>query len=297
MINKEFIYDKVLPYIKNECRYLDYLLIQNLFENKEKDIVEELKKYQNEDKGFGNALEPDVRMPHSSVVATDIAISILSELKDKTLKEDMIKDIVEYYENVYNPEKDRFLMVSKEVDDYPRAIWWNYKDLEKNFPFGNPDPEVIGFLYENRKYVKKLDLNHLINKVVNFIKSDAFMDSGMHALMSVLSFHGKVDKDVQNLIHDRIHLLVDKEINAGLGKWGEYSLEPYKIYVIDRHFTENHLTSLNENLDYNLQKVKELSIMPNWNWHQFEEEFEKAKFDWVGYLYYQVIKALRLHRT
>lgn len=297
MIDKKYVYENVLPYVKEKGRKIDYYLIENLFVNKDKEIIEELKRFQNKDLGFGNALEADVRMPQSSVLATNNAVQMLKEVKDPSLKEDLIKDIVEYYEKSYNQEKNRFLMVGKEVDDYPHAVWWNYKDLEKNFPFGNPDPEVIGFLYKNRKYLKELNINSLINSVVVFIKSEAFLESGMHTLLSVLEFNKNVDKDVSNLIHERIHLLVNKEIRDGIGKWEEYSLEPYKVYLIDLHFIGIHQELLEKNLEYLLDKVQQMKVEPNWKWHQYDDVFEEVKYDWIGHLYFSIIKALRLHRN
>lgn len=297
MIDKVFVYENVLPLIKEKGRKIDVLLIQNLFENKEIEIIEELRNYQNTDLGLGNALEPDVRMPFSSVVATDMGVSILDEIVNTELKESFIKDLVTYYESVYSKEKDRFLMVTKEVDDYPHAVWWNHIDLEKNFPFGNPDPEIIGFLFQNRKYVKTLDVNSLINRVVTFVRSEAFLKSSMHTLLSVLSFYNKVDDDIKNLIHDQIHLLVDKELQSGLGNWKEYSLEPYKVYLLNTHFTNKHQDILKENLQYNLDKVLKLDILPTWEWYQFNDVFEEIKYDWVGYIYYSLIKALRYERT
>ena len=115
--------------------------------------------------------------------------------------------------------------------------------------------------------------------------------------MSVLTFNNYMDKDIQNLIHDRLHLLVDQEIKKGLGKWEEYSLEPYKIYIIDSHFTEDHISDLEDNLEILLDKVKTLSVKPNWNWYQYEDVFEKTKFDWLGHIYFDMIKALRYHRN
>ncbi len=296
MIDKKFIYENVLPLIEEKSRMLEYYMIQSLFENKDKEIISELKKYQNEDLGFGNCLEPDVRMPNSSVVATDYAVHVLDYIHDESLKEDLIKDIVTFYENSYDEEKERFLMVTKEVDDYPRAIWWNFDDLEKNFPFGNPDPEVIGFLFKNRKYIKNLNYSKLINKVVDYVNSDKFLEAGMHTLMSVLSFYDDIQEDVQNLIHDRLHLLVNKELDAGVDKWDEYSLEPYKIYIIEPHFLNTRLQLLGENLTRCIGLIKELSVEPNWQWYQFEKEFENAKNDWIGVIYLNMIKALKIHR-
>jgi len=115
--------------------------------------------------------------------------------------------------------------------------------------------------------------------------------------MSVLSFYKRVDEDVQNLIHDRVHALAKREIEAGKGKWEEYSLEPYKIYIIEPHFVNTNLGLLGENLQYNLEKVEQLKVLPNWQWYQYEEVFEKVKFDWVGKIYFDIIRALRLHRN
>ena len=296
MISKQFIYMNVLPLVKEKSRMLEYYLIMSLFENVDSNVLEELKKFQNSDGGFGNGLEPDVQMPNSSILATNVAIKALGFVKNKELKEQMIKDIVKYLENNYNHEKERFLMVDENVDKYPHAVWWNYSDLEKNFPFGNPDPEVIGFLYENRKYLTKLNFSNLINDVVEFIMSDKFLEASMHTLMSVLYFYKRVDDDVKNLIHDRIHLLVNKEIDAGLGKWDEYSLEPYKIYIIEPHFTNTYLESLGENLTGLIKKINSLEVVPNWQWYQYDDVFEEVRFDWVGHLYFDMIRALRLHR-
>lgn len=296
MISKDFIYDRVLPFVKEKSRMLDFYLIKSLFENEDENIITELKKYQNHDGGFGHGLEPDVQMPNSSVLATNVAVKALDFIRNPEVKQEMIRDIVGYYESVYNIEDNRFYMVDETVNQYPHAIWWNYEDLKQNFPYGNPDPEVIGFLFENRKYIKKVNYSKLINDVVEFIHSKQFLESSMHTLMSVIEFYKRVDDDVKNLIHDRIHVLVKKEINEGLGKWDEYSLEPYKIYIQEPHFINTHLEELGANLKRVLEKVTTLSVEPNWQWYQYEDEFEKVKYQWVGHIYFEMIRALRMHR-
>lgn len=296
MIDKTFVYEKVIPLIEQKGKKIDVLLIQNLFEDKAQEIVEELKKYQNEDYGLGKALEPDIRMPDSSVAATDHGVAILDQIKDDSIKEDLEKELVQYYESVYNEEIERFVMVSEKVDDYPHAVWWNYKDILKNFTFGNPDPEVIGFLYQNRKHLKKLNIIKLINKVVEYIMSDSFKSGGMHHILSVAMFYKRVDRDVQNLIKDRLIEVIDAEINKDLDNWNGYAFEPYKIYVIAPELCSNHMSNLDRNLQLLLERVSELSVSVPWQWYRDEEVFEKVKNDWLGYIYFVMIKALRLHR-
>jgi hypothetical protein len=293
MINKNFVYDKVLPLVKEKSRHIDELLILSLFKNQDEEIINELKKYQNADGGFGHCLEPDVRMPDSSVLATTRAVIVLHEVKEKRVKIKMIEDIVHYFESQYDNDRKGFYMVSKEVNNYPRAVWWNYEDIDKNFPFGNPDPEVIGFLYKYRKFLKKLNISTLVNSVVSFVLSEEFLESGFHSLISTLYFYKRVDDDIKNLIHDRLHALASKEIKAGMGHWNEYSLEPYKVYSVEPHFVNTHLEALALNLNLKLEQVKNLSIKPNWEWAQFEDVFEQVKHEWVGHLYFDILKAFR----
>ncbi len=297
MIDKEYVYKNVLPLIKEQGRMIDYYLVKSLFENVDDSLIEELLKYQNKDSGFGHGLEPDSLCESSSIVSTEKAIEALYQVRDAKKKEPIIKDIVSYLEQSYDPEKDGFKLITKDVNTAPRAVWWNYEDYDKNFPYGNPDGFVIGFLFKNRRYLKDLNINRQINNMVSFIRGNQFSEASMHILFNVLKFNKYVDNDIKNLIHDKIHFLVDKLVEEDSEKWSDYSLEPYKIYVIDPHFASGHNKLLEKNLNNILKEVKNLSVMPKWRWYQYDDVFEdKVKYMWMGHLYFEYIKALRLHR-
>lgn len=58
-------YDLARNFPKNHARKLDLALSEHEFESGTMDaVLKELKKYQNDDGGFGNALEPDLRCIH-----------------------------------------------------------------------------------------------------------------------------------------------------------------------------------------------------------------------------------------
>ncbi len=297
MITKEFVYNNVLPLVKEKGRHIDYLLIKSLFENVDDELIKALLQYQNKDLGFGHALEPDAQMPSSSILATDIAIEILNQIKDKTKIEPIIKDITIYLESQYDSIKDGFRLVTKEVNDFPHAVWWNYDKDDTNFPYGNPDAEVIGFLFKHRKYITNIDINKQINNIIKHILSDDFLEADDHNAFSALRFHSCVDKDVKNLIHERLHVVIDHLIIRDKDKWDEYGVEPYKIYLMDQHYTEDHTPLLKKNLDLVKASIESLNVFPNWKWHQYDDVFEKkVKFEWMGYIYFEKIKALRLNR-
>ena len=128
--NKSFF--KVSYLLKNNARDLEKYLYEYYFEHgKSEDVVEELKKYQNDDGGFGKALESDFRQPNSSPIATSIGIRLLSEIEETKDIKDIIKSAIRYLEVTFNDKRNGWYAVTKEVNNYPHAPWWHY-DEEKD---------------------------------------------------------------------------------------------------------------------------------------------------------------------
>ncbi len=292
MIHNNLIRNSILPEIKEKGRMIDYFLVKGLIENTDKEIINELLKYQNSDYGFGHGLEPDLRMPNSSIACTNQAVHILDHIKDKTLTIELRKQIVKYYESAYIEELGRWRMVSEEVNNYPRAIWWNYETVD-SFTYGNPNPEIIGFLYQNMKYLKKLNINKEINKVIEYISGDFEAEASMHSILSMLHFYKKVDKDIKYLIKEKLESVVNIELEKASGRWNKYGLEPYKIAIIDKSFLDSRIHEYKENLVFNKEKIDKGLIEPDWRWYQYKEEFEECRMEWSGFLTFNVLKALR----
>ncbi|MBI9009897.1 MAG: hypothetical protein JEZ05_07685 [Tenericutes bacterium] len=281
----------LLADIEENGRMIDYYSLVNLFDYKQSDLMEELKKYQNPDGGFGHGLEPDTMLPSSSVVCTNEAIHFLNEIEDSKIKENVIRDIVKFFESKYIKEIEGWELVPKDVDNYPHAIWWDYSKV-KDFTYGNPNPQIIGFLYNNSHFIKKLDINYLIAKVIKYIETDFLKESSKHNLLSCLIFYTYMPQDIQDKIHDILQKAVSKELKVT--KWEEYSLQPYEILLIDPIFLEKHLPLLEENIEYCFEKLSLGLIQPNWQWHQYEEDFNRIKSHWAGRLTFNVIKAILL---
>lgn len=295
MISNVFIKEIILPKIIKEGRDLDHCLIKSLIENCDEELLVELEKFQNDDGGFGNGLEVDIRLPASSVAATNLAIYYLQFVHDKKLTEQIKKDIVRYFEDVIIQKEDRWEMVPKTVEDHPHAIWWNYDSLD-SFTFGNPNPEVIGFLYKNRKHLKKININNLINNIIKYIKGDWMEEHSMHSLLSIIRFYNDLDVDVKNLIRDDIHKIVDLEIESDEENWQSYGLEPYKIAVLNIEFISNHQKLFDRNLKYLLEKIKGGIIYPNHTWYRDDDVCSAVINEWTGLVTFDVVRALRINR-
>jgi hypothetical protein len=76
-------YEKAKSSIKSKARSLERSIFEYEFESAPVSIVyHELAKYQNEDGGFGNGVEPDLRSPLSSALGTMTAFQYIARLKD-----------------------------------------------------------------------------------------------------------------------------------------------------------------------------------------------------------------------
>ena len=83
-MKRSMILDKkaAINFIKENARPVDLAVFEYFFEGKEnKNVVEELRKYQNEDGGFGRGLEADCWNPNSSPIATNDALLTLYKTK------------------------------------------------------------------------------------------------------------------------------------------------------------------------------------------------------------------------
>jgi len=289
MILNKLLVDRLLKEIKDKGRLLDYHLLRNLFDKHDREIIKELYKYRNSDGGFGHGLEPDTMVPDSSIVATDEAVMILEEIRDKTLIEPIIAGIVNFYESTYIPEKDGWELVPPEVDNYPHAVWWNYSGVGE-FSYGNPNPQIVGFLYTNRKHLKELDIDKMVNKIVDYIINIFPKESRKHNILSCLIFYNHMPESIKEQIHDILQIAIDNEL--ALTNWEEYCLQPFEIQNLNNDFLKDHKELLEKNLAYQLDCLNQGLIMPNWHWNQYDEQFEKAKWQWAGYLTFIIVKAL-----
>lgn len=74
-------FDQARHFIKTQARPLDRALFEHRFEGAPAEtVLSQLALFQNADGGFGRALEPDLRTPSSSALATGIGLRLLKEL-------------------------------------------------------------------------------------------------------------------------------------------------------------------------------------------------------------------------
>jgi hypothetical protein len=108
-------------FVLNAARLLDrHRLAALMHDASAAPVLDALRAYRNPDGGFGHALEPDVRTPHSEVAATLTALHILAEVGASG--DSMVEDAAAWVGSVASPD-GALPFVLPTAADYPHAPW------------------------------------------------------------------------------------------------------------------------------------------------------------------------------
>lgn len=136
-LSKDFVYRNARP--------LDFARWKFLFENGSKqEVLSILSTYQNEDGGFGHALEPDCWNPNSSPMQTWVATRIIDEIKLEEKSHPVIQGILKYLETGADFDGHTWANTIASNNQFSRAPWWTY-DPNQEVTY-NPTASLIGFI-------------------------------------------------------------------------------------------------------------------------------------------------------
>src|SRR5579875_286919 len=162
------------------ARLLERYLFTCLFDNGPKEpVLAALRAYQNEDGGFGNALEPDKRCPSSQPQDIEIALHILDAI-DAT-RDPMVARACDYLITITTPDGG-VPSALPSVNNYPHTPWWAVED---NPPASlNPTAAIAGLLL-------KYGIQHpWIETASNFCwrEIEATDTTEFHTVMPIITF-------------------------------------------------------------------------------------------------------------
>ena len=118
---------KAEQFIKNNARPLEKALYDYYFGNgTRQQAVCRIMDFQNDDCGFGNAIEPDNWNPNSNPIATNDAIMTLFRIGALDEINKITDRIVHYLSShdSFDEEKKRWLFAINSNKDFPHAVWW-----------------------------------------------------------------------------------------------------------------------------------------------------------------------------
>ena len=286
----EVQFEKAKSFIQSKARKLEIARFELEFEKGSKEnVLQQLLRYQNEDGGFGNGLEPDFRCKESSALATSIGLNYLSKAGIDE-KNEVVQKAVKYLLTTFNKERMGWQIVPREVESAPRAIWWNYSE---DWAWGNPTAEIIGLLHHYKGLVPADFLRDLTKYAIDYVNDLTEYEN--HELLCILKFAKELPVEEYGLISNKLVEMVKANVTVDPDKWDSYCLLPIQVVNSPRSdFYELFSDSIPANLDYLVEKqTTDGCWEPTWAWGQFEEEWETAKVEWSGCLTLDYLKVLK----
>jgi len=282
-------------FIKTKARPLERALLQYEFENgRKEDVIVELEKFQNNDGGFGNGLEPDFRVQTSSALATSVALQTISYIKLDS-DYDIVKKAINYLVDSYNHDSIGWDKVPKEVEQSPRAPWWNYQEPRKDW--GNPNAEILGYFYEYRNLVPNSLLQILTDKAIHHFNN--LNEYEFHEILCYVRLAERVDSSILPSFGGKLKEALNICVERDKDKWAEYTLQPIQVVQSPTSMFYPYFEHvMNDNLQFIINSQTERgSWEPSWSWFgQYEDTWEMAKVEWEGVLTLGNLRVLKLYQ-
>jgi hypothetical protein len=280
--------EKAIDYVAKHARSVDRLALAQAFSYAEKtDLLDAISAYQNADGGFGNAIEPDFRVPDSSVTATTIAFQYLIQC-DASMESVVVQKGLDYLVSHFNPESRSWPPVCPTISEYPRAKWWefyppiSFKPDEPNW--ANPNIEVIGIFNRYPDRVDPVFLKALNDQAMAWLQSNE--SSEPHGLLCAMRYSESLQGAEQQQAKAILSGMVSKVITVHPEDWKHYRPQPvWYARTPDALLAEEFGDHLNQNIDFIIsQQTSDGRWLPSWEWGRYPEEWPQAKAEWTGYL-------------
>jgi hypothetical protein len=302
---------RIINMIYHHGRPLEEARVKHLlFGGEVKDVMHELKKFQNVDGGFAHSLEPDLWNPNSSPIQSFMAITILRELEFDS-NEGMINLLVNYLEESFDEENLRWPLLYQSNDEFPHAPWWNYrKDDLKGF---NPSASIAGFIL---KYTNPLNkafkyANKVAREAIDFINTRTEVIE-VHELRCLIDMMNDVSELFRNYLpykeaKSKMILHMDNILEKDTSKWfTEYVVKPSALIKTHPSLgSDVFFDQMLIELDLAMQHRNDEGIWDvTWTWGDtYKGAAKEAAFIWQGiiafdYLYLMIkFGLLKLEKT
>jgi len=277
-------FEEIRLWIYRNSRQLDLAMWQYEFENGNKDnVISALFHYQNEDGGFGNALEPDCWNPNSTPYTTLNAISKLYNIYFTDMSHPIMQGIIRFFECGKHFTGDGWLFSVPSNNDYPCAPWWIYDPKANEYEHKGVTLGIVCFVLEfvdteSELYKKAFSLaSKLLSKLE---EPDNLGDMGISGYCMLLEkikqldLANQFDMDFHSVA---IKKLVNEAIVRDVSKWGKYSVRPSQfITTPDSQFFEGNEDIVEKELDYLIDTRPDNGVWGiTWQWWENYEKYPK----------------------
>jgi hypothetical protein len=288
-------------FLETKSRHLEQTLFNYHFHQEggsRKGVIKELIKYQNLDGGFGKALEPDLRMKASSVVATKFALQILIDI-ETPVTEKTVKDCITYLMNNYDKEKQVWSLVTSKVMEAPHAPWWDHEGLEKEFGdfLANPKAGILRCLLDYKELVTTSLINEVTSQLIAHLNTLPIEMPFFDAISFLqLTQSNNLNNELKKHILSKLSKTAKRIVNTNPQDWKKFSIKPLWLAPAPSSpLAEVLKKEIEKNLDFEINNQNEDgSWSPTWTWgDHYQTDWEIAENEWKGILTLATLRSLR----
>ena len=290
-------------FLKTEARPLERTLFEFWFEDEKlESVYSELAKFQNTDGGFGHALEPDMRTPSSSALATGIGMETLKAIGCPA-DHPLVTNAVKWLEATYQQDTKVWRVIPMDANAYPHAPWWHDEEgsLAQTFDGFRIIPRVllVGLLHHFSDFGNQTWFEALTEETVQYIEAQQVLGSGGGSDLEY-AIHLAETEELPAHYRERLEKILRKAIPEviarDIDKWEQYSITPLKVVPTpDALGADLIQEALQKHLDWVVaHQTPEGTWEPTWSWGEFNQNYwQQAKCDWTGYLTLNTLRSLQ----
>ena len=286
-------YEKTRSFIYRNARPLDFARWKCHFENGSKEaVLTALAAYQNEDGGFGHALEADAWNPNSAPMQTWTATEILREIDFADATHPIIQGILQYLESGQGFTGKFWDNAPSSNNDYPHAPWWQTDSNSACHHSYNPTACLAGFII--RFAERNSDLYRTGCRIAKEAY-DAYFGQNLLGDMHTASCYirlwqyceeaGATDIIDLSALKERLREQVRHGITKNTAEW-----ETGYICKPSQFFNNHNSTFYADNKDIAEYECRFIiksqlydgSWMIPWGWNGYPEEWAISKNWWKG---------------
>lgn len=296
--------EKARRFVYRCARPIDLARWQYHFENGSQEaVLTALAAYQNEDGGFGHALEADSFNPNSCPIQTNTAVEILREIGMTDPKHPIVQGILRYLDSGadFDEAHRQWLNTVPSNNDYPCAVWWKYGDKGSSFKY-NPTASLAGF---GIRFAAPDSAFHkrccdIAREAVDWLLAqEPFTEQHVAAcfvrLYEDCAEAGKAPFDMIAL-RERLGSMIRQTLDGVAEKWGkEYASMPSDLITSRScHFYAANAAVVAAQCDYiRHSQLPDGSFIVPWQWWTDDKGFDLAENWWKSDIAVKFMRHLR----
>lgn len=280
--------EQAQSFIYRNARPLDLARWQYHFEGGSRDtVLAALAYYQNEDGGFGHALEADCWNPQSAPIQTWTATELLREVGHAGPAHPLVQGILRYLGSGQDFDGHIWASTLPGNNDGPHAPWWHWESGRCAFDDYNPTACLAGFLV--RFAPQDSGPYQLGCRVAREAAAHTGWEQDMHSvqcyvgLLAYLREAGRLDLAEEAGLARRVHEAVRAVITQDTAQWATgYICRPSQFFCTrDSEFYPENRAIANYECDFIRQTQQpDGAWSVNWSWGSYPEQWAVSKNWW-----------------